>query len=284
MAISCMLDLPIYARQVAGVLRAEPVSGNVIATVLERTLSGGRVQQPEDLWLCALQSHSPVGAAMRADAYNLFCTRQPDGAVRECAEVLHWFGEVLPGVTAEQRAAETFAARWCELNGVDAELQIAHHAHVLDGPGALVAPQAVQGRASLAQLDDVDLLADWLHAFHAEAIPSDPEEDPLALARRRVEAGEIWLWSAGTDAHPVAMAACGAIVHDTARIGPVFTPPDERGHGYAAAVTSAAATGAFEAGAARVMLYADQSNPVSNGVYRRIGFRHDHDAVDYGFR
>ncbi|HET8930071.1 MAG TPA: GNAT family N-acetyltransferase [Acidimicrobiales bacterium] len=68
-----------------------------------------------------------------------------------------------------------------------------------------------------------------------------------------------------------------------ARIGPVYTPPDLRGHGYAAGATAAAAAGALAAGAAQVMLYTDPSNPTSNALYARLGFAPDHDAVQIRF-
>jgi predicted GNAT family acetyltransferase len=68
------------------------------------------------------------------------------------------------------------------------------------------------------------------------------------------------------------MARLHAPAVGTSRIGPVYTPPEHRGHGYAAAVTSAAVGLANRWGARDVVLFADVANPVSNGVYRRIGF------------
>lgn len=53
----------------------------------------------------------------------------------------------------------------------------------------------------------------------------------------------------------------------------VYTPPEHRGHGYAAAVTAEVSRAAREAGAQEVLLFTDLANPTSNGVYRRIGYR-----------
>lgn len=52
----------------------------------------------------------------------------------------------------------------------------------------------------------------------------------------------------------------------------VYTPPEHRGHGYAAAVTAEVSRAAREAGAQEVLLFTDLANPTSNGVYRRIGY------------
>jgi predicted GNAT family acetyltransferase len=56
------------------------------------------------------------------------------------------------------------------------------------------------------------------------------------------------------------------------RIGPVYTPPAHRGHGYASAVTARAAFDILDSAAVPV-LYTDVSNPTSNKIYRAIGFR-----------
>jgi len=56
------------------------------------------------------------------------------------------------------------------------------------------------------------------------------------------------------------------------RVGPVWTLPDQRGHGYGSAVTSAATLAALRAGARDVCRYTDLANPVSNAIYARLGY------------
>jgi predicted GNAT family acetyltransferase len=67
------------------------------------------------------------------------------------------------------------------------------------------------------------------------------------------------------------------------RIGPVFTPADSRGRGYGSAVTAAAADLALGNGVDNVVLFADLANPVSNGIYQRIGFEPVSDSVRIEF-
>jgi len=67
------------------------------------------------------------------------------------------------------------------------------------------------------------------------------------------------------------------------RVGPVYTPPELRGHGYASAVTAAASLRAREAGAQEVLLYTDLANPTSNSIYQRIGYRPVEDRVVLAF-
>ncbi len=65
------------------------------------------------------------------------------------------------------------------------------------------------------------------------------------------------------------------------RIGPVYTPPGHRRHGYAAAAVAALCTRLLDAGATAVVLFADAANPTSIGVDTRLGFRPVADQEDW---
>ena len=56
-----------------------------------------------------------------------------------------------------------------------------------------------------------------------------------------------------------------------ARIGPVYTPPEQRRKGYAGAAVAQVSQLFLDAGA-RVCLYTDQANPTSNGIYQALGY------------
>ena len=58
-----------------------------------------------------------------------------------------------------------------------------------------------------------------------------------------------------------------------ARIAPVYTPPEQRRRGYAAAVTAACTADALARDAERVVLLHRPRGPVGQRVYQRIGFR-----------
>jgi len=110
----------------------------------------------------------------------------------------------------------------------------------------------------------------------------DKEHDPDGLVARslRLGAGEM-LWE--LDGKPVAQACAKPVIAGASRIGPVYTAPEHRGHGYAAAVTAAASQWALDAGAQRVLLFVDRANPTTNRLYPRIGYRPVYDAVELRF-
>ena len=146
---------------------------------------------------------------------------------------------------------------------------------------ALCPQPGVPGAArAVAPGDDagIDLLAAWRAAFDVELDgtwphPHTPREDVVrALAGG---AGEL-LWE--VDGTPVAQAAARAVTAGMSRIGPVYTPPEHRRCGYAAAVTAAATRWALDRGARHVLLYTDLANATTNRLYPRLGFRPRYDA------
>jgi predicted GNAT family acetyltransferase len=56
------------------------------------------------------------------------------------------------------------------------------------------------------------------------------------------------------------------------RVGPVYTPPAERGRGWASNAV-AEVSHRIQAEGARVCLFTDQANPTSNKIYAALGYR-----------
>lgn len=258
-------------------LDAERVGTSVLSTVTTRVVEHGT--GPTDLWLCVRARHDRViGAAMVEGRWNLFLSPMAADAATCIADRLAADAVTLPGVSGERHAAAAFVERWTTSGEVTAACLLRERAYVLE---RLVRPVAAAGSARRATVDDLDVLSDWLAAFHVEANPRDPFTDATTEAVARLADGPIWLWT--IDDRPVSMVAARRPVRRTTNLGPVYTPPSDRRRGWAAAATSAAIRDAQRAGAQTVMLYADTANPASNALYRRLGFRPDHHLDQYSF-
>lgn len=87
----------------------------------------------------------------------------------------------------------------------------------------------------------------------------------------RIEAGGVWLWEnpVGT---PVHLTCAHPPALGVRRIGPVYTPAEHRGHGYASTAVTEVSRMILAEGA-RACLFTDRANPVSNGIYEAIGYR-----------
>jgi predicted GNAT family acetyltransferase len=175
---------------------------------------------------------------------------------------------------SDASTAALFAGCWAEVRKVGAQPDEGQRLYEL---GTLTMPDTVDGELRRARADDDELVASWIERFAAE---TDTLPTPLATMRRRIDAGLVWIW---THDEPVAMASFTRPVAGVARIGAVYTPTEHRRHGYAAACTAAVSQAALDAGADRCILYTQLSNPQSNAIYRRLGYRPVQELIHYAF-
>jgi hypothetical protein len=188
----------------------------------------------------------------------------------------------LPGVLGPTEAAARFAARWTKRTGMAAWIDVRERIHRLER----VIPPArpASGSWRVAEPSDRDLVAEWLVAFAAEAVPGQPPIlDPVGLAGRWT-AGiyrRMYLWE--DRGRVVSMAGAGGETPNGIRIGPVYTPPTARGCGYATSLTAAATQDQLDRGRRFVFLFTDLANPTSNRIYRSIGYEPVCDVDMYRF-
>ena len=91
------------------------------------------------------------------------------------------------------------------------------------------------------------------------------------IAERWGAAQQILLWE--DDGEPVSMAISTRRTRRGVAIGGVYTPPDRRRCGYASACTAELSRRLLESGREFCCLYTDASNPTSNRIYQKIGYR-----------
>jgi RimJ/RimL family protein N-acetyltransferase len=138
-------------------------------------------------------------------------------------------------------------------------------------PGTPAAPGRLEPMPMGVNDDLRQLLVAWLLAFRDEVRLADPREQVERDVAVRLTRGTLYVWFDRTDT-PVCVLGAGPIAPSGARIGPVYTPPAQRGRGYARAAVTAASRLLLERGARTVFLFTDAANPTSNALYMKIGF------------
>ncbi|HEY8471561.1 MAG TPA: GNAT family N-acetyltransferase [Natronosporangium sp.] len=262
-------------------LAADPVVNTVVTTVTHQLAQPERRSRTDRNWWVVVREGSGaiVGAGMRTAPFAprpLFLLPMPDAAAVAVANALHERGEEATAVNGALPAAQLCAAELARLAGGRAEIRMRTRLHEL---GGLTWPAPAPGRLQAASADDVDLVMAWLAAFVGDADEqaarprgaSAHELPDRAELLRRLRAGYLWFW---VDEHgePVHLTGFHPPSFGVARIGPVYTPPDQRGRGLASNAI-AAISQRLQAEGVRVCLYTDQANPTSNKVYARLGFR-----------
>lgn len=215
-----------------------------------------------------------VAATLRTPPHNQVLSMVDDrAAVDAVAAALAGAldAEPLPGVLGPTDVARRFAGSWASSHPVTALVVRAERIFQLE---RVVAPaRPASGSWRLVADTDQDLVARWIVAFELEALPEGPTiADPAAAAERWIAGrGRTgYVWEDGGEV--VCFVGAGGETPNGVRIGPVYTPPERRGRGYASSLTAAASQDQLDRGHRFTCLFTDLANPTSNRIYRAIGY------------
>jgi predicted GNAT family acetyltransferase len=242
---------------------------NLMLGICDTLMSSPGVYKQEP-YLAAMVDHEHVvGAAVRTPPWELLLSEIDDARAVDLV-VQDRSSEVLPGVTGPSRMAARFADLWSKQTGTPVRLAMQERAFVL---AQVRHPRLAPGRMRKAQPSDRALLRQWLEEFVDEALAGHHPSGDLDALAERWAAGEqrtMQLWM--DNGLPVSMAGVGARTPNGVRIGPVYTPRDLRGRGYASNLVAGACTDALAGGSRLCFLFTDLANPTSNHIYQDIGF------------
>jgi len=218
-----------------------------------------------------------LAAALRTPPYGLVLSLAEDlEAVDALVDALA--GEALPGVNGPRDVAARFAERWTARAARRANVRMAERIYRLS---AVRAPRPAPGRMRPAERADRPLLIAWIEAFFQEALgestlPDDSVDRWLAGHGRT-----LFLWEDGD--LRVSLCGAGSLTPHGIRVGPVYTPPEHRGRGYASNLVAQVSQAQLDAGRTFVTLFTDLANPTSNKIYMDVGYEPviDVDRIDF---
>jgi uncharacterized protein len=227
--------------------------------------------------------------AMRTPPFNLilslaapqFAANLPEALALLAGDVWARYQTSLPGVLGPVPLSRQFTEHWQQRSGRRARLSVNERIYQLDAvtPGAGVA-----GSYRHPTEADRDLLVRWLAAFADEALAPGETLDANVWVDHffasPTRGGFLWVDAGGV---PVSFAAYGNPTAHGIRIGPVYTPPEQRGHGYASACVATLSQQLLDSGRTFCFLFTDLANPTSNHIYATIGYRPVSDVDVYEF-
>ncbi|TIC87426.1 GNAT family N-acetyltransferase [Nocardioides sp. GY 10113] len=280
-----------FLEQAGPTLAAHPASATVVATVAERLARPGAARSAPFCWFAVVEPDRPgeePGLAIRthpAAPHPPYVLPMPEASAVALADALVDRGEPVGAVNGSRPAADVLAARIVERRGGTVEVGV--HMRLFE-LGALVPPRTVPGRLRAVRPEEDELALAWLRRFFADAdeqagrTPGDGhtavESFTLADVERKRDDGTLWFWVDDED-RPVHLTGANPPAFGVARVGPVFTPVEERGRGWASAAVAEVSALLRDAGH-RVILFADQANAVSNGIYLALGYEAVEDTVE----
>lgn len=263
-------------------LATQPVVATVVATVAERAvreIADGIEQDGRDWYVVARDVDEVVGVAMRTAPFGarpLFLLPMPDDAALALARALYEREEEVGAANGALPAVRVLAEETARLTGGAVEVE--RHTRLFE-LGDLRGPGPVPGRLRVAGRHDLAVTAAWFEAFMHDAdeqagrAPGSSAHELPAEAdlRRRIDHGRVWLWEDGTG-EVVHLTGANPPAFGVSRIGPVYTPKEQRGRGWASAAVAEVSRRIHDDGV-RACLFTDQANPTSNKIYEALGYR-----------
>jgi len=195
------------------------------------------------------------------------------GGSARAAEFLAKHLEVdIPQFVGPADAADAFAAHLIQKTGRAGHVNMQMTFYTLDRAEPFSSPA---GSLRPATPEEFHELAPLAVAAEQEMHVGLPVPDPAAIEttlRQAIDEGQQFVWQEGPTIRAIASYVT-ALDHAGARIRGVYTPPAFRGRGFGTAITGALAGRLLSTGQAWVALFADNANPTSTGIYRRLGFQ-----------
>lgn len=206
-------------------------------------------------------------------------------APREALEIIardvYDFRPDTPGVVGPVPVSQQFAEIWQSLTGQSFYKRMAERIYRLD---SVKPPTGVSGQMRRITEDDRALLMTWVEAFQMEiwneSDPATVERSVNNMLTLPPDYRGTFLWE---DSGPVSLTSYGGPTPHSMRIGPVYTPREFRGQGYASACVAAVSQYLLESGRQFCTLFTDLGNPTSNKIYMNIGYAPVCDADEYKF-
>ena len=252
-------------------LDSKPVHHNVILTLLHARVAQ---HKPGRYWV-ATDGNVVVGVVFQSPLnFRAIVTPMGPKVVPLLVDAISDAKVRLPGVTGDVTTAAHFAGQWAERQKSAVVPFMGQRIYEVD---KVEEPTAVSGHFRKAVLTDRERLINWVCHFYTETGVQDSSSE--SIVDGRLSAGQLYLWD---DSGAVSMAGLTPPMEGVVRVQLVYTPPEHRGKGYASACV-ASLSKRIRGQGHRCILYTDLGNPISNAIYRRMGYRAVVEGIQYRF-
>jgi predicted GNAT family acetyltransferase len=271
MKVSLLQSPSEFLIQTEALRAADPFRTNIIGSVASSVANGSRTYERCFWWIITSASGEVIGAAMRTGPHGMVLTSMPKEALRELAQLVSQHDPDLPEIAGPAGVITEFLEAYRQTETDQSKRLFEESGHELLYTLTHLHIPSVAGVMENATREDYKKIYAWYVEFGNEAgllMPNLEESIEDGLNR-----GSLRFWRLENEI--VSMAGHAPLVITPSgtigRIGPVYTPPIHRRHGYAGVLTAHLSQELMNQGV-RVMLFTDAENPTSNSVYQKIGY------------
>ena len=221
---------------------------------------------PQYFCICD-ENEKILGAALQTPPHPMVLTDMANSAICLLVEYLRQHQIEIYGARGPMQPARLFTALWKQMDKAELSPRVELKLYSLQE-----VKHKVRGEGRLVQATEehFEQVHAWIKAFSKEvSLPAGgPSKERIAF---RVQQGEYFFWQVG-DALTCVLAKNATPNHGVSHIGPVYTPPEHRGHGYATDASAVLSQVILDEGASYSSLFADLHNRSTNKIYQMIGY------------
>jgi len=191
--------------------------------------------------------------------------------------------ENLPGVIGLKEAADKFTNLWCKVNNLSFKLLRKERLYKLE---KVTTGTLGERRISVANKHFQSLVLKWSKDMMSEALEEVTEielNQSLKNISDEIESGKSRIYLLFDNNEPVSMARKAGRTPNGIAVNLVYTPLTLRRNGYATECVAKLSHQLLEEGNKYCFLFTDLSNPISNSIYQKIGYRPIYDLNHYKF-
>ena len=235
---------------------------------------------PDPWFLVVSDDNELCAVAMRTPPFKVLLAHfsgDLESAAMVLTDSVSQLSDTIPGIVGDIEIADRFMKHWSLKHKIIIQGKIAQRLYRLERINPI---KLSSGKLRLATTGDRKLVTRWAHSFHEEVFLSANTNTPEDDINPKIDKGEVYFWE---DLVPVSMAATTRPTENGIAISFVYTPPSLRQKGYATSCVATLSKELLRTGYKFCTLYTDLSNPTSNSIYKRIGFKEVCDSVEYTF-
>ncbi len=192
-----------------------------------------------------------------------------DDALKILCENLLKENITVPGVLSSNDLAKRFADEYTARANKNYAIHQKMRIYTLEKVSVNI-PQI--GYLKKAEEKDLYFLPYWYNEFNFDCgFERQSLEEVAASVKEAIEGKMLFVLEDG--GVPVSMASAAREIVNGRRVAMVYTPPYFRNKGYASSCVAKVSQIVLDMGCKYVTLFTDLSNPISNSIYQKIGYK-----------
>lgn len=247
---------------------------------LSSAIQAKNIEVTEPLFFAVFDNQVLIGCALRTHADKpLAISKMPKAAIEILINYLIERKTTLEGVIGEVATANFFKDLWLKKHTLKFKLNI--HLGIYEAK-EIFAPQE-EAEIILATQDHKNVVFDYVKGFSLDCFPNreHKDEDIERLCNRHIDNKSLYLLK-NSLSEIVSMAANTRGSVNGGTISLVYTPPELRGKGYGSLVTAKVSEVVLRE-KKFANLFTDLTNPTSNSIYQKIGYKMIGENIHYDF-